>query len=49
MPADVTDAADVILRDDRTLRLRPPRREDSEELLEFFRSLSERSFSGSRC
>ena len=38
-----TDAVDVILRDGRTLRLRPPRRDDAEPLLEFFRSLSERS------
>jgi acetyl coenzyme A synthetase (ADP forming)-like protein len=39
----VADAVDVILRDGRTLRLRPPRREDEEALLEFFRSLSDRS------
>jgi acetate---CoA ligase (ADP-forming) len=39
----VADAVDVILRDGRTLRLRPPRREDADALLEFFRSLSERS------
>jgi acetate---CoA ligase (ADP-forming) len=38
-----TDTVDVILRDGRTLRLRPPRREDEDPLLEFFRSLSERS------
>ena len=44
MTAAVSDVADVILRDGGTLRLRPPRREDSEALLEFFRSLSERSF-----
>jgi acetate---CoA ligase (ADP-forming) len=37
------DAVDVILRDGRTLRLRPPRRKDADSLLEFFRSLSERS------
>jgi acetate---CoA ligase (ADP-forming) len=37
------EAVDVILRDGRTLRLRPPRREDADSLLEFFRSLSERS------
>ena len=43
MATEVTDAADVILRDGRTLRLRPPRNEDAEALLEFFRSLSERS------
>ena len=39
----VTDVADVILRDGRTLRLRPPRSEDADGLLEFFRSLSEQS------
>ncbi len=39
----VADAVDVILRDGRTLRLRPPRREDEDALLEFFGSLSERS------
>ena len=44
MATEVTDAADVILRDGRTLRLRPPRNKDAEALLEFFRSLSERSF-----
>ena len=37
------DVVDVILRDGRTLRLRPPRREDGEALLDFFRELSERS------
>jgi acetyl coenzyme A synthetase (ADP forming)-like protein len=37
------DAVDVILRDGRTLRLRPPRREDASALLEFFGSLSEQS------
>jgi acetate---CoA ligase (ADP-forming) len=37
------DTVDVILRDGRTLRLRPPRRKDAEALLEFFRALSERS------
>ena len=37
------DAADVILRDGRTLRLRPPRTEDAGALLAFFASLSERS------
>ena len=36
-------AVDVILRDGRTLRLRPPRREDADSLLQFFGSLSERS------
>jgi acetyl coenzyme A synthetase (ADP forming)-like protein len=35
---------DVILRDGRTLRLRPPRAEDESALLDFFRGLSERSF-----
>ena len=44
MATEVADAADVILRDGRTLRLRPARNEDAEALLEFFRSLSERSF-----
>jgi len=39
----VADVADVILRDGRTLRLRPPRREDAEGLLHFFEGLSERS------
>jgi acetate---CoA ligase (ADP-forming) len=39
----VADAVDVILRDGRTLRLRPPRRDDADALLEFFRSLSEHS------
>lgn len=37
------DVADVILRDGTTLRLRPPRREDAQALVEFFRSLSQRS------
>ncbi|HET9244131.1 MAG TPA: GNAT family N-acetyltransferase [Gaiella sp.] len=41
--AGATDAVDVILRDGRTLRLRPPRQDDAEALLLFFRSLSERS------
>lgn len=42
--ASVTlDSVDVILRDGRTLRLRPPRSEDADALLDFFRSLSERS------
>ena len=36
--------ADVILRDGGTLRLRPPGREDADALLDFFGSLSERSF-----
>ena len=39
----VLDVSDVILRDGRTLRLRPPRREDAEGLLDFFRGLSEQS------
>src|SRR5688572_15571942 len=37
------DVVDVILRDGRTLRLRPPRREDADALLAFFGGLSERS------
>jgi acetyl coenzyme A synthetase (ADP forming)-like protein len=37
------ESVDVILRDGSTLRLRPPRREDAQALLEFFRGLSERS------
>ena len=37
------DVVDVILRDGRTLRLRPPRREDADALLAFFSGLSERS------
>jgi acetyl coenzyme A synthetase (ADP forming)-like protein len=37
------DVVDVILRDGRTLRLRPPRREDADALLAFFEGLSERS------
>ena len=40
MPAD---AVDVILRDGRTLRLRPPRQEDAAALLAFFQGLSGRS------
>ncbi len=35
--------ADVILRDGRTLRLRPPTRDDADALLAFFSSLSRRS------
>ena len=38
-----TEHADVILRDGRTLRLRPPRAEDTGALLAFFAGLSERS------
>ena len=41
--AVAADHVDVILRDGRTLRLRPPGREDADALLEFFGSLSERS------
>jgi acetyl coenzyme A synthetase (ADP forming)-like protein len=41
--ATATEAVDVILRDGRTLRLRPPRREDADSLLDFFGSLSEQS------
>ncbi|MGH3079359.1 MAG: GNAT family N-acetyltransferase [Gaiellaceae bacterium] len=37
------DVSDVILRDGTTLRLRPPRREDERQLVEFFGALSERS------
>jgi len=40
---DATNAADVILRDGSTLRLRPPEMKDADALLEFFRGLSERS------
>jgi len=43
MTAMATDAVDVILRDGTTLRLRPPRRNDADDLLEFFRELSQRS------
>jgi acetyl coenzyme A synthetase (ADP forming)-like protein len=39
----MSEAVDVILRDGRTLRLRPPRTEDADSLLAFFGSLSERS------
>ena len=38
-----TEHADVILRDGRTLRLRPPGRDDAEALLTFFGGLSQRS------
>ncbi len=41
--ATAADVVDVILRDGRTLRLRPPRREDSAALLTFFESLSSES------
>jgi acetyl coenzyme A synthetase (ADP forming)-like protein len=40
---DATHAADVILRDGSTLRLRPPEMKDADALLDFFRGLSERS------
>jgi acetate---CoA ligase (ADP-forming) len=43
MATGVAEAVDVILRDGRTLRLRPPRSEDADSLLTFFRSLSQRS------
>jgi acetyl coenzyme A synthetase (ADP forming)-like protein len=43
MEVVVSDVADVILRDGRTLRLRPPRKEDAEGLLAFFTTLSEQS------
>ncbi len=36
MASEVAGIADVILRDGRTLRLRPPRREDAGALVEFF-------------
>ena len=38
-----TEHADVILRDGRTLRLRPPTRDDAKALLAFFSGLSQRS------
>jgi acetyl coenzyme A synthetase (ADP forming)-like protein len=38
-----TEHADVILRDGRTLRLRPPTRDDADALLAFFSGLSQRS------
>jgi acetyl coenzyme A synthetase (ADP forming)-like protein len=37
------DSVDVILRDGGTLRLRPPRRDDAEALLAFYRGLSRES------
>ena len=43
MSAIDTVATDVILRDGSTLRLRAPRTEDEEALLDFFASLSDRS------
>ena len=39
----VAEAADVILRDGTTLRLRAPRRDDVDALVAFFAGLSERS------
>jgi acetate---CoA ligase (ADP-forming) len=41
--ASRADAADVILRDGSTLRLRPPRAGDADHLLDFFGGLSEQS------
>ncbi len=41
--AAASDVVDVILRDGRSLRLRPPRREDTDALLAFFAGLSPRS------
>ena len=41
--ATTVEAADVILRDGSTLRLRPPVTEDADALLEFFSGLSEHS------
>jgi len=43
MSSVTPDALDVILRDGSTLRLRPPRRDDTDELLGFFGALSQRS------
>jgi acetyl coenzyme A synthetase (ADP forming)-like protein len=43
MNAVIADATDVILRDGRTLRLRPPRSDDAAGLLAFFEGLSEQS------
>jgi acetyl coenzyme A synthetase (ADP forming)-like protein len=43
MTTPAAEPVDVILRDGRTLRLRPPGREDADALLLFFRSLSEQS------
>lgn len=43
MSSVAADVVDVILRDGATLRLRPPRREDTDELLAFFGALSQRS------
>ena len=41
---NVINAQDVLLRDGRTLRLRPPRTADIDAVLDFFSGLSERSF-----
>jgi acetate---CoA ligase (ADP-forming) len=43
MASVAADAVDVILRDGTTLRLRPPERQDADEILAFFHELSERS------
>jgi acetate---CoA ligase (ADP-forming) len=43
MRAVSPDVSDVILRDGTTLRLRPPRPEDVDELIAFFGALSQRS------
>jgi len=43
MSTIATDGVDVILRDGGTLRLRPPRREDADALLDFYRALSSQS------
>ena len=43
MPVAASESVDVILRDGGTLRLRPPRREDADALLEFHRGLSTES------
>jgi acetyl coenzyme A synthetase (ADP forming)-like protein len=43
MTTPAAEPVDVILRDGRTLRLRPPGREDGGRLLGFFRSLSDQS------
>jgi acetyl coenzyme A synthetase (ADP forming)-like protein len=43
MRSVTADVSDVILRDGTTLRLRPPRREDQDELIAFFGALSQRS------
>ena len=45
LPAVTPNAGvvDVILRDGRTLRLRPPRADDAQRLLDFFAGLSQQS------